>query len=125
MALRLRTPRIEPDGSVALVGRLLSETGRRYAGRYAIAFIFMAMVAASMAATAWIMGDVVDGIFVDQNEHLLFYLSGAILVISICRGVGAYGSMVLLARIGNSVVAGVQKRLFNHLLNLGSARTRH
>ena len=112
-------PRIASDGSVALVGRLLSETGRRYAGRYAIAFIFMAMVAASMAATAWIMGDVVDDIFVDQNEHLLFYLSGAILVISFFRGVGAYGSMVLLARIGNSVVAGVQKRLFNHLLSLG------
>lgn len=119
MAFKLRMPHFPPDGSIALIRRLLSQTGRKYAGRYAIAFIFMAMVAASMAATAWIMGDVVDDIFVDQNEHLLFYLSGAVLVISIVRGVGSYGSMVVLARIGNSVVAGVQKQLFDHLLNLG------
>jgi len=119
MAFNLRILRIQPDGSIALMRRLLSETGRQYAGRYAIAFIFMAMVAISMAATAWIMGDVVDDIFVDQNEHLLFYLAGAILMISLFRGIGAYGSAVLLARIGNSVVAGVQRQLFDHLLKLG------
>lgn len=119
MALRLRMPRIAPDGSIALIGRLLSETGRQYAGQYAIAFVFMAMVAISMALSAWIMGDVVDDIFVDQNHNMLFFLSGAILVISFFRGVGSYGSMVVLARIGNSVVAGVQRRLFDHLLKLG------
>ena len=112
-------PRISPDGSIALMRRLLSETGRQYAGRYAIAFGFMAMVAISMALSAWIMGDVVDDIFMDQNQHMLFYLSGAVLVISFCRGVGSYGSAVMMARIGNSVVAGVQRQLFNHLLNLG------
>jgi ATP-binding cassette, subfamily B, bacterial MsbA len=112
-------PRISPDGSIALMRRLLSETGRQYAGRYAIAFVFMAMVAVSMALSAWIMGDVVDDIFMDQNQHMLFYLSGAVLVISFCRGVGSYGSAVMMARIGNSVVAGVQRQLFNHLLNLG------
>jgi ATP-binding cassette, subfamily B, bacterial MsbA len=112
-------PRIAPDGSIALMRRLLSETGRQYAGRYAIAFMFMAMVSVSMALSAWIMGDVVDDIFMDQNQHMLFYLSGAVLVISFCRGVGSYGSAVLMARIGNSVVAGVQRQLFNHLLNLG------
>lgn len=119
MAFRLPKFRISPDGSIALVRRLLSETGREYAGQYAIAFIFMAMVAASMGLSAWIMGDVVDGIFVEQNEHLLFYLSGAILVISLCRGIGAYGTAVTLSRIGAAIVAGVQRRLFDHMLSLG------
>ena len=90
-------PGISPSGSIALIKRLLSETGRAYAGQYVIAFIFMTMVAASMGLSAWLMGDVVDGIFVEQNEHLLFYLSGSILVISLCRGIGAYGATVTLA----------------------------
>jgi len=119
MALGLRFPKIKPDGSMALIGRLLSETGRAYTGRYALAFFFMTMVAVSMALTAWIMGDVVDQIFVDKKEHMLFFLSGGILVISLARGIGAYGSQVTLSRIGNSIVAATQRRLFEHLLNLG------
>ncbi len=119
MAFRLRMPRIPPDGSIALIRRLLSETGRSYAGRYAIAFVFMGMVAASAALTAWIMKDVVNQIFVDRNENMLFVLSGAILLISFCRGIGSYGSTVTLSRIGNSIVATTQRRLFDHLLDLG------
>ncbi len=77
MALHLRMPRISPDGSIALMGRLLSETGRQYAGRYAIAFVFMAMVAISMALSAWIMGDVVDDIFIDQKQHIVRFFYNA------------------------------------------------
>jgi subfamily B ATP-binding cassette protein MsbA len=112
-------PRIKPDGSIALIRRLLSETGRDYAGRYAIALMFMAIVALTAALSAWIMGDVVNQIFVDRNENMLFVLSGAVLVISLARGIGAYGTQVTLARIGNAIVASTQKRLFDHLLNLG------
>lgn len=119
MAFRLKIPRIKPDGSIALIRRLLSETGREYIGRYFIAFLFMGMVAASTALTAWIMGDVVDQIFVDRKENMLFVLSGAILLISVCRGIGSYGSTVTLSRIGNSIVARTQRKLFDHLLNLG------
>ncbi len=119
MALRLRLPKIAPDGSIALVRRLMSETGRQYIGRYAIAFGFMAMVAASAAGSAWIMKDVVDQIFVDRDANMLFVLSGAVLFISFCRGIGSYGSTVMLSRIGNSIVATTQRRLFDHLLDLG------
>jgi subfamily B ATP-binding cassette protein MsbA len=119
MAFRLRIPKIAPDGSIALVRRLMSETGRQYVGRYAVAFGFMAMVAASAAGSAWIMKDVVDQIFVDRQASMLFVLSGAVLFISVCRGVGSYGSTVVLSRIGNSIVATTQRRLFDHLLDLG------
>ena len=119
MAFRLRIPKIKPDGSIALVRRLISETGRQYMGRYAIAFGFMAMVAASAAGSAWIMKDVVDQIFVDRDPNMLFVLSGAVLFISVCRGIGSYGSTVTLSRIGNSIVATTQRRLFDHLLDLG------
>ena len=106
-------------GSIALIRRLFAETGREFAGRYALAIFFMAIVAATAGGTAWIMGDVVNQIFVDRNEGMLFVLSGAILGISFLRGIGTYGSSVTLARIGNSVVAKTQRRLYDHLLSLG------
>jgi len=119
MAFRLKIPRIEPDGSIALIGRLMRETGRQYAGRYAVALIFMAMFAASAAASAWIMGDVVNDIFVDRKPDMLYWLSGVVLLVSFMRGIGAYGTAVTLARIGNAIVAGLQRRIFEHLLSMG------
>lgn len=119
MKWRLSLPRIAPDGSIALIRRLLVETGRQYAGRYAIAMFFMVMFAASAALSAWIMGDVVNQIFVDRNEKMLFILSGVILAVSLARGIGAYGTAVMLSRIGNSIVAGIQRKIFDHLLVMG------
>jgi len=85
MAFRLKLPEIPPDGSIALIRRLLSEKGRQYAGRYVIAMLFMTMFSASAALSAWIIGDVVNQIFVDRNQSMLFVLSGAVLVISFAR----------------------------------------
>ncbi len=106
-------------GSLALIRRLFGDTARQFAWRYALAIFFMAMVAATAGATAWLMGDVVNQIFVDRNEQMLFVLSGAVLLISALRGIGAYGSAVTLSRIGNSIVARTQRRLYDHLLSLG------
>jgi ATP-binding cassette, subfamily B, bacterial MsbA len=119
MAFRLKLPEIPPDGSIALIRRLLSEKGRQYAGRYVIAMLFMTMFSASAALSAWIIGDVVNQIFVDRNQSMLFVLSGAVLVISFARGIGAYGAAITLSRIGNSIVADIQRQIFDHLLVMG------
>ena len=46
------------------IRRLFKEHARAYAARYALAFVFMAMVAASTALTAWLMRDVINEVFV-------------------------------------------------------------
>lgn len=119
MAFGLKMPRIAPEGSIALIRRLLSETGRQYAGRYVIAILFMTIFSASAALSAWIIGDVVNQIFVDRNRSMLFFLSGAVLTISLARGFGAYGAAITLSRIGNSIVAGIQRQIYDHLLVMG------
>jgi ATP-binding cassette subfamily B protein len=118
MSAQPRVP-ILSDSSLAMIRRLMSESGRQYVGRYVLAFIFMAITAASTALMAWIMRDVVDQIFVDRNATELVGISIAVLVVAIGRGVGAYGSTITLSRIGNSLVARIQKRLYDHLLALG------
>ncbi len=106
-------------GSYPLIRRLMSDTARQYAPRYAVALFFMAMVAGSTALMAWLMRDIVNKIFVDQRADELVFIAVAVIAIALARGIGAYGSAITLSRIGNRLVARVQDRVYNHLLDLG------
>ena len=99
----------------------LLQRWRAYAGRYAIAFVFMAMVAGATALSAWIMKDVINQIFVERNQSALVWVPLAILAIFVAKGFATYLQEVMLARIGNSIVADTQKRIYAHLLAMHSA----
>ncbi len=79
----------------------------------------MLFVAGSTALTAWIIGDVVDQVFIDRSVTKLILLAAGVVTISLVRGVSLYGSAVALARTGNALVADMQKRLYDHVLSLG------
>lgn len=103
-----------------LVHRLLSENFKTYARRYALAFVFMGLVAAATALSAWIMRDVVNQIFVDRDFSKVWLISGAVMGIFIVKGLATYGQSVILATIGNAVVAEHQRRLYSHFLSQGA-----
>ncbi|WP_341873622.1 ABC transporter ATP-binding protein [Roseibium hamelinense] len=105
----------DPEGTVQLVKRLLVENGRAYAPKYALAFVFMAFVAGSTAASAWIMKDVINEVFVNKDPAMVYVIAAAVLVIFSVKGAASYGQMIVLSRIGNSIVARLQKRLFQRL----------
>ena len=107
----------DPDGSYRLIRRLFSENVRDYIPRYALAFVFMGLVAATTAASAWIMRDVINEVFVDRDPVMIYVIAGAVMAIFSLKGAAAYGQMVVMSRIGNSIVARLQKRLFRHLLS--------
>jgi ATP-binding cassette, subfamily B, bacterial MsbA len=96
--------------------RLLMETGRRYAWLYALAFVLLGIVSATTAATAWLMKDVINDVFIAKNQSALIYVSAAVLVIYLLRGLSSYGQGVILSRIGNSIVANAQGVLIAKLL---------
>jgi ATP-binding cassette subfamily B protein len=109
----------DPTGAIALIRRLVLENARLYAGRYALAFTCMALVAATTAASAWIMRDVIDRIFVARDERMVWILAAFVMVIFLVKGAASYGQDVILNRIGNDVVARSQKRLFARLIEQG------
>ncbi|MCB1497401.1 MAG: ABC transporter ATP-binding protein [Bauldia sp.] len=111
----------DPKGPWDVVARLFREGWRKYLPGYAIASFFMVFVAGTTALTAWIIGDVVDQVFIDRSVTQLIILATAVVVISSIRGISMYGSTVALARTGNAVVADMQKRVYDHVLNLGIA----
>src|SRR5579884_29251 len=99
-----------------LVRRLTWEFMRPQAGRIAAAAFCMAVAAASTPVRAWLMQPVLDRIFVARDGSLLLLLAGAALAIALVKGFADYGDAVLMARIGQRIIADVQRTLFARLM---------
>ncbi|ALN71722.1 ABC transporter ATP-binding protein [Aureimonas sp. AU20] len=116
-SLSLSEPRQRGE-ALQLLRRVIAENGREHIGGYAVAVACLVVVALTTAFLAWVMRDVIDEIFVAGNRAMLFTLPVAIFVAFFLRGIASYGQGVILARIGNDVVARYQRRLFAHLTDL-------
>ena len=119
MALRLPFARLAEDGSIALIRRLLADSARQFATRYAIAAALGVLIAVTTGVNAWIIKDLINKVFFDRDATMLFVLTAIVVANGFVRGYSLYASAVLLGRIGNAVVARLQRRMFDHMLNLG------
>jgi ATP-binding cassette subfamily B protein len=102
-----------------IIPRLLASSGRRYAGRYLLALVFMLLVAGSTSFSAYLMKDVVNKIFVEGREWAIWALGGTLIALSAVKGFSAYGQAVTLGRIGTRIIADYQNRLYESLLKQG------
>ncbi len=109
----------DQSSAITLIRRLVLENARIYAGRYVLAFLCMGLVAATTAASAWVMRDVIDRIFVARDERMVWILAAFIMAIFLIKGLASYGQDIILNRIGNDLVARSQKRLFSRLVEQG------
>ena len=80
------------------VKRLFLTDGRRHWKGYAISFVFMGLMAGTTSGLAYLMGDVINRIFVQQNSAAIWILSGIVLALSIIKGFASYGQAVTLSR---------------------------
>lgn len=109
----------DPSAIIAVIKRVLSENAREYIPQYAIALTLLLATGGATAGMAWIMQPLVDEIFYRGRYDLVPVISGAVAAAFFIRGFATYGQAVILASIGNNLVARYQKRLFEHLLRLG------
>ncbi|CAN1566136.1 MdlB ABC-type multidrug transport system, ATPase and permease components [Rhabdaerophilaceae bacterium] len=96
--------------------RLVAETWRAYWWRYAAALALLSVVSATTAATAWLMRDVINDVFIAKSWSALITIAIAVLVIYVARGIASYGQGVILYFIGSDLVADAQRRLVDKLL---------
>jgi ATP-binding cassette, subfamily B, bacterial MsbA len=113
-----RKPPILEGGArtAALVWRLARDFMRPHVLRIALAFVLMGAAAGSTALRAWLMQPVLDKIFVGRDAALLPVIAGAALAIAIIKGSADYGEAVLMNRVGQRVIADIQKALFGRLM---------
>jgi ATP-binding cassette subfamily B protein len=118
LAIKTDTPLIL-DEAQAIVKRVIRENWRIYFRQYLIAGLLLGLVAASTAFTAYIIKNITNDVFVRQDLQAAYTIALAIFVVFTIRGFATYGYMYILGKIGNSIVARYQRRIFQHLLKLG------
>ena len=117
----------DPYGAAALIRRLIAEQGLQHWRRYAVAFALMAISAGATAASAWLLGAVINETYVNRSIHGIVMLSLVIIVLFAAKGAATYGHSVILAKISNAILASNQRRLFAKLMreNVGFYSERH
>ncbi len=96
--------------------RLLVDTASLYVWHYALAVFFMAIVAGATAATALVMENIVNDILLRRDETMLYVIAGVICSVYVLKGAATYGQLVTLGRINNSIVARLQRQLYDRLV---------
>jgi ATP-binding cassette subfamily B protein len=119
LASRLRWLFKDPDGALALIRRLLLEHAAGRWKRYGLAFALMAVTAACTATLAYLIKYFVNETYIGRNFHTIVAVGLAAMVLYMLKGASTYGHTVVLARINSRIVAEIQQRTFDKLLNQG------
>jgi ATP-binding cassette, subfamily B, bacterial MsbA len=104
--------------SNAVLRRLLTDQGSKHWKGYVFAFAMMGLIALTTSLSAWIIGQIVNKIFVGRDITAVWEITAAIIVIYTVKGLATYGQQVILSRVGNSIVADVQRRIFDQMLRM-------
>jgi ATP-binding cassette subfamily B protein len=104
--------------SNALLRRLLADQGVKHWKGYLFAFAMMGLIALTTSLSAWIIGRVVDQVFVGRNLTALSEITAAIMIIYTVKGLATYGQQVVMSRVGNAIVADIQRRIFDQMLRM-------
>jgi ATP-binding cassette subfamily B protein len=104
--------------SNATLRRLLTDQGSKHWKGYAFAFAMMGLIALTTALSAWLIGQIVNEVFVGRHLAAVWEITAAIVVIYTVKGLATYGQQVVMSRVGNSIVANVQKRMFDQMLRM-------
>jgi ATP-binding cassette, subfamily B, bacterial MsbA len=104
--------------SNATLRRLLTDQGSKHWKGYVFAFAMMGLIALTTSLSAWIIGQIVNEVFVGRHLAAVWEITAAIVVIYTVKGLATYGQQVILSRVGNSIVADVQRRIFDQMLRM-------
>jgi ATP-binding cassette, subfamily B, bacterial MsbA len=102
-----------------LVRRLLTDQGLRHWRKYVVAFALMAVAAGTTAASAYLIGTVINEAYISRNFPGIVLLGGVTVALFASKGIATYGFSVVLSRIGNRIIADNQRAVFAKLLNEG------
>ena len=89
-----------------------------YRFRLGAAFVCSALVAALSGAYAYLVKPVLDEIFINKNETLLFVLPLALFAVAVLKSAFSYGQNYLMNYVGNHIVTDIRQELFGRMVRL-------
>ncbi len=100
-----------------LIARLYNDALRHHLGLLILSFSCMAAIAAMASAYTYLMGPLVDKVFIARNASLLWLIGGSVIGIFVVRSAASYTQEVLLVSLGQKIVLETQKRLFGSIVH--------
>jgi subfamily B ATP-binding cassette protein MsbA len=86
--------------------------------RLLLAFLCSGGVAALQGVTAWLVGPVLQEIFIDRNPNLVVLLPLILLGVTVLKALFSYGQSYLMGYVGQWLIADVRQQLFIHIVRL-------
>jgi len=82
------------------------------------AMICMVAVAASTAASAYLVKPMLDDIFVNKDRTGLFFIPAAAVVIFLLKGLGTYGQQYWMSYVGEQVIKSFRNALYERIIDM-------
>ncbi len=101
-----------------LIFKRFSPYFKDYIRQFSIAIIGMIFAAGGSAATAYLIKPVMDKIFIEKNEHLLYILPFAVVIVYFAKGAGKFIQIYYTAFIGQDIVKRIRNRMLENMLSL-------
>ena len=112
----MKKPEAQQLPTRQIVGRLMREHIKGYIPQMLLAVLFMALVAATTAAYAWMVQPILDEVFIDKDHSRLMLITVAVLVVFVVKGLADYAQTVIMARVSMRIVADIRQRVFESLI---------
>ncbi|MCB9979267.1 MAG: ATP-binding cassette domain-containing protein [Rhodospirillales bacterium] len=106
------------SGTLFLLRRTIGVHLRPYFRQLGLAMGLMGVAAAMTAALAKLIQPTLDDVLFGGREDLVVPVAASFFGVFFLRGIATYGHTILMHRIGQSVVADIQKDLFEHFMTL-------
>ncbi len=91
---------------------------KNYKKEIIFAIIGMVLVAFSTAATAYLIKPILDKIFIEKNELMLYTLPIAIIIVYFLKGVGRVLQEYYISYIGEDIIREIRNKFLKHILYL-------
>ena len=91
---------------------------KEYKKELILALIGIVFVAFATAATAYLIKPVLDKIFIEKNEQMLYILPIAIVIVYFLKGLGAFLQKYYVSYIGEDIVRKIRNNFLNHIVTL-------
>lgn len=91
---------------------------KNYILQFFYAFIGITMVALATAGTAYAIQPLLDDIFINKDEQMLYLMPIIVVILYAAKGFGGYIQTYFISYIGQDITRNVRDRLFSHVLKL-------
>jgi len=89
-----------------------------YKAQFFFAFIGMILVASASSATAYLIKPVLDKIFIEHNEKMLYILPFFVILAYFAKGLGTFIESYFISYIGMDIIRRIRDDLLAHILKL-------